>query len=574
MITRRRAILATACAALLVRAVHFVQVKDAAFPYFHLWAQSDMAFNDAWAKDIAGGNVLGVPAPRPEHRWHGEVAQEAHRLAGARERFDAAWTRAAWARWLGDRTFYQDPLYPYSVGAVYAMGGGPRAVWLAQAALGIGIACVLAWMACVVWDARVGLIAGAMAALFAPLLFYEGTMVRAMALAVCLVATVGAALAAGRNRERAPWWITCGACAGLATLAYATSALVVAGLGAWIAATAARERRWRELSAYAAGFALALLPLAARNAAAGVPLVETSSARTVNVITAMAVDAEPRTGFHISAHTARILVETGGRFGPVVRETLATHPGVGSVAAQAADKFLAFWEAREATDNVSFEYFLLQAPLVDAIGLRFALVAPLAVLGLVLERRRARTAAPLLIGAASVIAVAVLFFPSSRVRFPGALLMIPFAAAGIAGAVARVRRREWRSLAPAVAAALIAAVLVAAPWSRIRTDLREADYAVGNEIALGRIVREDDRNARARIAEAQLRTEPDDLRALDPSKARSALSARSARLAASFAALHAAAAEAHMALGDRAKAEEHQRRAAILQYVARLATSR
>jgi 4-amino-4-deoxy-L-arabinose transferase-like glycosyltransferase len=551
--------------------VHFSQVDDTAFPYFHAWAQSDMSFNDAWARDIVSGNVLGVPAPRPRHRWHGEVALEAHRLTGAREPFDDAWTRTAWARWLGDRSFYQDPLYPYAVAAVYAAGGGPREVLIVQSALGAAVAVMLAWTACLVWDARVGLLAGLMAALFAPLLFYEGMMVRAMPLAVALVAAVACAAAAARARG-VRFWAAGGVSAGLAVLAYATSGLVVAGLAAWIAASVPPDARRRSLLAFAGGVALALLPLAARNAAAGLPLLETSSARAVNVITAMAVDAEPRTGFHISAHTARILVETGGRFLPVVRATLATHPGVGSVAAQAADKFLAFWEGREATDNVSFEYFLLQAPLVDAIGLRFALIAPLAVFGAVLERRRARSAAPLLIGAASAIAVAIVFFPSSRVRFPGALLMIPFAAAGLVSAVTLLRRREWKPLVPALAAAAVALVLVDAPWSRIRSDLREADYAVGNEIALGRIARAGDARARARIAEGQLRTEPEDLVALDPSRPRSTISARSARLAGSFASLHAAAAEARAALGDRARAEAHRRRAAILAYVAEQAS--
>ena len=74
--------------------------------------------------------------------------------------------------------------------------------------------------------------------------------------------------------------------------------------------------------------------------------------------------------------------------------------------------------------------------------------------------------------------------------------------------------------------------------------------------------------ARSRIAAAQLRTEPDDLRALDPSQPQSHLSVRSARLAGSFAALHVAAAQAREALGDAAAAREHWRRADILAFVA------
>jgi hypothetical protein len=568
VLSARRAVLAAVCAAAIVRVATFVQVEDGSFPYFHLWAQSDMAFNDAWARDIAGGNVLGVPAPRPQHRWHGEVAAEAHHLTGAREPFDAAWTRDAWARWLGDRSYYQDPLYPYCVAAVYAAGGGPRAVWLIQSLAGIAIAGLLAWIACVAWDARAGLVAGWMAAAFAPLLFYEGTLVRAMPIGFLLVAAVAAAAWAARAPGQWRGWALAGVSAGLSILTYATSGLFALALGVWIWRATPGGTRRRAVAAYAAGLLVAVSPLLARNAAVGVPLTETSSARTVNVITALAVDAEPRTGFHISAHTARILVETGGRFAGVVRATLATHPGPGSLAHLTAQKLLAFWEAREVTDNVSFEYFLLQAPLADAIGIRFALVAPLAVLGLVLERRRLAVAGPLLIGIGCTLAVAVVFFPSSRVRFPGALLMIPLAAAGAVAAFDLLRVGSWRPLLLPVAAGLVTALLVAAPWTEVRSDLREADYGVGNEIALGRMRGfASDPAERARIAEAQLRTEPDDLRAIDPSQPESRVSTRSVRLAGSFAALHASLARARESLGDAESAHAHWRRAEILAWV-------
>jgi hypothetical protein len=389
-LTRGRALAVVAVLAVLVRVVSFLQVRDGAFPYFHWWAQSDMHFNDAWAKDIAGGNVLGVPAPRPEHRWHGEVALEAHRLRGAAEPYDAEWARAAWRRWLGDRSFYQDPLYPYALAAVYAAGGGPPAMWVLQMVLGVLIAVLVARIGAEVWDARVALLGGALAALYAPLLFYEATLVRSMLQAACLVASVAAAVRAARATRAGWWWAAAGLAAGLAVLAHATSLLQAGGLLAWTGVGPERGTRRRAALAFAGGIALALLPLVARNAAVGLPLLETSSARAVNVVTALAVDAQPRVGFHISAHTARVLEESEGRFLPALRLTLATHPGPASVLALCGQKLLAFFEAREATDNVGFEYFLLHAPLLDAIGLRFALIAPLAAFGIVLCRGDAR----------------------------------------------------------------------------------------------------------------------------------------------------------------------------------------
>jgi hypothetical protein len=559
--------------AAVVRIASHVQVRDGSIPWLHRWAQSDMAFNDAWARDIAGGNVFGVPAPRPYHRWHGEVAAEAHRLLGVREPFDESWARALWNRWLGDRSFYQDPLFPYALALVYAAGGGPGTAWVLQAALGVAVVGLVAFIAGELWGARIGLLAGMMAALYAPLIFYEGMLVRSILQAVALAGSEAAAVQAPRAARPAFWWSVCGACTGLGVVAHATSGLYAAALGVWLAATRTPDRRFRDVLAYGGGVLLALLPLAARNAAVGRPLHETSSARAVNVVTALAADAQPRAGFHISAHTARILAETDGRFLPTVRATLATHPGVTSVLAQTGRKFLAFWESREATDNASFDYFLVHASLVSAIGLRFAAVAPVAVFGMLLCGRRPGRAAPLMIAAASVLAVALLFFPSSRVRFPVAVALIPFAAYGIAGAVSLARQRRYARFGALAAGGMAAAVLVAAPWQPAEGDLRETDYAVGNEIALLRLrAAADDPDAQVRIVAAQLRTEPEALRALEPAPGtRAVIPSLAARLAGSFAGLHAAGARAYAARGDRERAAFHARRAEVLAVVARQA---
>jgi hypothetical protein len=133
--------------AAVVRIATHLQVRDGSIPWLYRWTQSDMAFNDAWAMDIAGGNVLGVPAPRPYHRWHGEVAAEAHRLLGAREPFDEGWARGLWNRWLGDRSFYQDPLFPYALATVYAAGGGPGTALALQAAIGVVVVGLVALIA-------------------------------------------------------------------------------------------------------------------------------------------------------------------------------------------------------------------------------------------------------------------------------------------------------------------------------------------------------------------------------------------------------------------------------------------
>jgi hypothetical protein len=181
----------------------------------------------------------------------------------------------------------------------------------------------------------------------------------------------------------------------------------------------------------------------------------------------------------------------------------------------------------------------------------------------------------LIVAAGSVLAVALLFFPSSRVRFPAAVVLIPFAAYGIAGAVSLLRQRRYRRFGALAAAGIAAAVLVAAPWQPADGDLRETDYAVGNEIAFLRLrATSGDPDAQVRIVEAQLRTEPEALRALEPTPGtRTSIPTMAARLAESFAGLHVAGARAYAARGDRERAAFHARRAEVLAVVARQAGS-
>ena len=81
-----------------------------------------------------------------------------------------------------------------------------------------------------------------------------------------------------------------------------------------------------------------------------------------------------------------------------------------------------------------------------------------------------------------------------------------------------------------------------------------------------------DPGTQVRIAEAQLRTEPEALRALELTPGtRVVIPALAARLAGSFAALHAAAAQAYAARGDVEPATFHTHRAEVLAMVARQA---
>jgi 4-amino-4-deoxy-L-arabinose transferase-like glycosyltransferase len=569
-----------------VRLVSYLQVRDGSILYAHWAPDTDMNFYDAWARGIVAGDLLG--APRPYHPWHHEIARDVHAILAPGEPFDDGVGRRMWERWLGPYAFYQDPLYAYALAAVYAVAGArPEPVVLWQGLLGLGIVAFVFTIGCALWDRTVGLIAGLIAALYAPLIFYETTLLRGALQAFLAMAAVTFATLAMQRKNRS-WWALAGAAAGLSALTHATNVLLAAALALYPLSAWLRHRRdprsdtspgpppqataRRAVLAYAAGFLLALAPLFVRNVLVGAPpwtIGPAGAYGAFNFISGHAVDSDPRLGFPFSPSAAQIFAATDARLLPVMRATLATHPSFTSWARRMGAKFLAFWDGWENADNINFYYFLLHSPFVAIVGIRFALLAPLGVMGLALSGRRALS--PPAAAVACGLITGLVFFTSSRVRLTAAVALIPFAAAALVETVRRIRSGRSRSIILPAAAGLIAAVVAAAPWWPREHVVRELDYITGNTIARIRANearQQADVQAAARIFDKQLSTEPEPLRRIDPTGSFSLVPEWAARLAGSFAELHGAAADLHTSTGAPERAAYHARRAQVLSVVA------
>jgi len=110
------------------------------------------------------------------------------------------------------------PLYPYLVGAAYAVfGPEPGVVRLAQAVLGAVTAALLALLAAAMSGRRAALIAGVLWSVTWPALFYGGEMLPDTAVCALMAGALGACWAAVR-RGGAGWWGAAAVCLGLAAL--------------------------------------------------------------------------------------------------------------------------------------------------------------------------------------------------------------------------------------------------------------------------------------------------------------------------------------------------------------------
>ncbi len=205
------------------------------------------------------------------HVWQMTATPFATVLLGDAKGYDQWARRLAAGDWIGTDVFYQAPLYPYVLGAIYATpGADPVTARVVQALVGAGASVLLAAAAARLFGPRAGVVAGLMLALYAPAIFLDGLLQKSV-LDVFFVALIVHALArvlGGAPARR--WWALVGVATGALALTRENALILVAVLAAWIwfRAEAAANRR-QALTAFALGVTLVLAPVAARNYAVG-----------------------------------------------------------------------------------------------------------------------------------------------------------------------------------------------------------------------------------------------------------------------------------------------------------------
>ena len=223
----------------------------------------------SWAAlALVAGTALAV---RLAHVWQMTATPFATVLLGDAKGYDQWARRLAAGDWIGADVFYQAPLYPYVLGAIYAtLGADPVIARVVQALVGAGSSVLLAAAAARLFGRRAGLAAGLMLALYAPAIFLDGLLQKSV-LDVFFVALIVHALARVLGGETARrWWALVGVATGALALTRENALILVAVLAAWIwFRVEAASRRRQALTAFALGVTLVLAPVAARNYAVG-----------------------------------------------------------------------------------------------------------------------------------------------------------------------------------------------------------------------------------------------------------------------------------------------------------------
>jgi tetratricopeptide (TPR) repeat protein/4-amino-4-deoxy-L-arabinose transferase-like glycosyltransferase len=399
--------------ALTIRLIHIWQIRRA--PFFTI-LMGDSHGYDVWAQEIAKGD------------------------------------------WIGHDVFYQAPLYPYFLGVIYAtIGRSLLAVRMCQAVIGSCSCVLLASAAARFFSPRVGLVAGLMLALYAPAIFFDGLLQKSVldVFFVCLMLWLLAKVAEQEDSLRARRTLrfhsfVLGLALGGLSLTRENALVFIVVVLAWILVTV-RDRA-KAMGAFAAGLAIVLVPVAARNSLIGGGFYVTTSQFGPNFFIGNHPGAD---GTYQSLRYGRGAPEYERQDAADLAEH-ALHRKLtpGEVSQYWTDRALDFitWQPAEwmklmarkialvwnATEMVDTEDQSTHADwswplwITSPIG-HFGVLVPLAVLGAIVtwpDRRRLAVLYALILAYAASV---VLFYVFARYRYPLVPLLVLFAAAGALG---------------------------------------------------------------------------------------------------------------------------------------------
>ena len=396
-------------------------------------------------------------------------------------------TTIAEGNWIGDETFYQAPLYPYFLAVLIKCFGPSYTVMrLVQAILGaIGVAAIgLAGRR--MFSPRIGMLAAVMLAVYPPAIYYDGIIQKAALASVLLCGFLAAVVYT--QYERRPWMsLLAGVLLGLLVITRENALLWVPLVPVWmlLGIDAPKKSRWLLAAALTAGVALILVPVAARNAMLGGEWSPTTFQAGPNFYIGNNLEANGIYRPLVTGHSTPMYERADA-------QRLAEQAEGRKLSAREVSKFWmkkAFGEIGQAPGRwiqllVAKTFMVFnryEVPDVESMHIyreysavlqlsriwHFGILCPLGIWGLIATRSRWRELWLHYLLLLTMIAAITGFFILGRYRHPLAILLIPFAAAGMADLWQRVRNwqtaGEWRPITAATVAVLIAAVVCNLP---------------------------------------------------------------------------------------------------------------
>lgn len=413
---------------LLVRLAHFWSISHTPFTQFPLVLKTtDLYANWQWAQTILAGDLLGRDTYHPYFDWMQKIAP-----------------LERWYQWWGGKeVFQQAPLYTYWTAGLLAVSNNSLDfVVFVQLVAGALQVLIMFYLGRRFFNEHAGLVAAALTAFYGPFIFHQGVLVRDW-MPPILDSLALLLLLRARSRGTRHDYLFAGAALGAALLGKETLLLFLPLVFLWMA----WEERfaWRRFLARGGFLLLGLLvvvsPLIIRNVWVGAPWFALSNRAAEQIIQGNAAGIVP-IGMNPPPSMKGILERSGGKLVPVIYETLGSYDGNWPKLARVQIvKLRALIDPFEIPNNVSFYYGLEISPVLS-LTLRYALILPLGLAGLVFAIWRRRGAALLLLYGGAIGAGLLIPPIMARYRLQLVPVLILYAAEGLT-CVGKYFRESW-----------------------------------------------------------------------------------------------------------------------------------
>lgn len=388
--------------------------------------------------------------------------------------------------------YFRTPLYAWFLSLAFLLPGPDLpAARVLQALLGAAAAALVADLTGRRLGRAAGIAAGALAAVSWPLLLFGREL-----LIEALVPFLGIAflwtLDAARRRPSAARWLLAGAVLGVGAIARANF-LIVAPVGLLLAA--AEVPRARRALAFAAGLALLIAPVAARNRIVSGEWILLSYQGGLNLwignnpeADGMSARLPGLTSWRNEDVEALLARETGRAVGPAEQDAIWRgraaeffRESPGRALALMARKTYLLLQGYEIRNNRDLYLLRERDPLLSLPWPDFGWILPLAGVGMWVTRRRARELGDWYgYGLAAALGV-IVFFVCARYRLIVWPALLPFAGAG---AAALLDRRAGAALAGRAALLVALIVLARVDFLDVRSpDPSQPRFQYGNVYA-------------------------------------------------------------------------------------------
>jgi 4-amino-4-deoxy-L-arabinose transferase-like glycosyltransferase len=381
--------------------------------------------------------------------------------------------------WMPTRMFYQSPFYAWFLAGIYEVfGTGPWAPRVIQILFGAASPVLLYAIGAMLFSRRVGWIAGLALALYGPIVLEEITLSKTSPLVFTALAAF-AAWVRWAPRARPVGLGIAGLLFGVTIVGVAQWLLPFAVLAVvtWFVIGGPTPRRALAVAVFVTAALVPLVPVVAWNSAHGGGLVLTSGGSGLNLYSGN----NPRaTGLPAAPSGVRDTPEYEEEDSRRVAEAAVGHPllpaGVerywsGQATAFVRDnpgdfvtllgrKTQVLWNAYEIPDNYHYTFVRTHFLPLLWLGLTFAIVAPLSLVGLPMAARRGRAVWGLYAVTLGYLVTPLIYYVRARYRLPAIPFLMVFGAVAIDHLIGVATARRWGVLAGWCAALAVAGVFV------------------------------------------------------------------------------------------------------------------